>query len=78
MDTNKVQYIETEENFKKLDLKYSVKNDSNIEIKVYDPNGILKDSGIVSINTPYNESFDNLQGKWKIELIPNNNDKTFI
>lgn len=78
IDTNTVQYIESENNFKKINFNYIVKNDTNLEFKIYDPNGNLKDSGVISVDNPYNKEFKNIQGKWKVELISTNNKASIV
>ena len=78
IDTNTVQYIESESNFKNINFNYIVKNDTNLEFKIYDPNGNLKDSGVISVDNPYNKEFKNIQGKWKVELISTNNKASIV
>lgn len=78
IDTNTVQYIESESNFKNINFNYIVKNDTNLEFKIYDPNGNLKDSGVISVDNPYNKEFENIQGKWKVELISTSNKASIV
>lgn len=64
----KKQYVETEKDVTKLNLKYSTNTNHTVELKIYDPNGELKDSGIIASNSIYEKEFNNIEGEWIIEF----------
>lgn len=78
IDKTEIQNFESEKKFKKINFKYEIKGDNSINLNIYNPNGELEDSGVISLDNSYNKEFDNIKGEWKVELTPNNNKETTV
>lgn len=74
INSNHKQYFKTEKNVKKLNLKYSTTTSNTVELKIYDPDGNLKDSSTISNDCTYEKDFVNIEGEWMIEFIPSTNE----
>ena len=80
MDGNSVyvKNIESEEDAKTISFEYSVKKDNEVDFKIYDPQGNLKDSWTLSKDAPYSKEFDNVEGEWKVELNSKSDDENLV
>ena len=74
ISSSKKQYVKTEKNVEKLNLKYSTNSNNAVELKIYDPDGNLKDSDTISNDCTYEKEFNNISGEWTIEFTSSTNE----
>ena len=78
INSNEKQYLKTEKDVEKLNLKYSTNTNDKVELKIYDPYGNLKDSGTISNDCTFEKEFSNIEGQWIVEITPSTNDNILV